>query len=542
MTNRRQPDPDHFDHTILSIESEDLLSGRYRLVNEIGRGGMGVVWLARDTVLDQDVAVKVLPAVLGRDRRSVDRLKEEAKKSLQVTHPHIVRLINFEQDAARGDLAYLVMQYVDGRTLDDLLADHPQGLPLEHVKQWASQIAGALDYAHEKGLLHRDIKPSNIMIDGDDNAYLMDFGIAREIRNAATRLTAMDSSGTLPYMSPQQLAGRNTRSNDVYSLAATIYEALSGSPPFTGDNLDYQILHVAAQPIQGLPQPVNDALVRGLAKEEKDRWRTAAELDAALNGRSGTVTNESATAPVRPCETDGRGITKWDLVPAAIIPPLAFVCLFLWPAWVILLMALGGGIGCLLVAWGERCRWNATSGIASLVIAFIAAVRLLSGGDAPSPTILLIRSDPPEAEVMKDDAYLDQLTPLEIEVVPGECTLTVDKPGYRAAVENVTAVDGETTVIDLRLQPVRTEGVITGVDERYITVDLGSLDEIEIGTRLTAELRSLPIRDPRTGEVLGYTSLEMTVIDVYRGSSRVIVREATQLSAAVGDPVKVIRN
>src|SRR5690606_38894379 len=152
---------------------------------------------------------KMLPTPLSRDRRSVARLKEEAKKSLDLTHPHIVRLINFEQDESRGGLAFLVMQYIEGQTLNDLLADYPRGLPLERVGKWAEQLAAALDYAHAKGVLHRDIKPSNIMLDGGDNAFLMDFGIAREAKDTMTRVTGRDSSGTLPYMSPQQIMGEN---------------------------------------------------------------------------------------------------------------------------------------------------------------------------------------------------------------------------------------------------------------------------------------------------------------------------------------------
>ncbi len=189
--------PDEFEHTLLALEPGEALAGRYRLVRELGRGGMGVVWLAEDAKLDdRKVAVKLLPTALTSNARAIARLKKEATICLELSHPHIVRLLTFEIDDSRGGLAFLVMQYVDGQTLDDLLAEHPEGLPLERVGTWAMQLAQALDFAHGKGTLHRDIKPSNVMIDGEDNAFLMDFGIAREAKDTMTRVTGRDSSGT----------------------------------------------------------------------------------------------------------------------------------------------------------------------------------------------------------------------------------------------------------------------------------------------------------------------------------------------------------
>jgi len=282
--------PDEHDQTLLSLEQGEVLSDRYRLMRELGRGGMGVVWLAEDEHLDnRPVAIKVLPSALCRNARAVARLKKEALTNLELTHPHIVRLFNFEQDPQRSAVAYLVMQYVKGKTLDDLLAEHPDGLPLERVQKWADQLAQAIDHAHAKQILHRDIKPSNIIIDGDDNAYLMDFGIAREAKDTMTRVTGRDSSGTLPYMSPQQVDGQNSKSNDIYSFAASLYEAIKGEPPFSTGDLYQQIKYRQPDPIDHVPHEINVALLCAMSKnsDERPQWLTlqgAIEFDEECRG------------------------------------------------------------------------------------------------------------------------------------------------------------------------------------------------------------------------------------------------------------------
>jgi serine/threonine-protein kinase len=185
-----------------------VLAGQYELAEKIGAGGMGVVWRARDRELDTPVAVKVLPAVVAGDERSIQNLKDEAKISLRLTHPNICRLHGFH---SAGSVKFLVMEYIDGRTLEEILAGRDgKGMEWEEVEPIAGQIAEALDYAHglEPPVLHRDIKPSNIMVTPGGRAKLLDFGVAREVRSSLSRLTGMqDTSGTVPYMSPEQFRG-----------------------------------------------------------------------------------------------------------------------------------------------------------------------------------------------------------------------------------------------------------------------------------------------------------------------------------------------
>ena len=266
---------------------EKVLAGRYRIRERLGAGGMGEVWKAEDSELGLAVAVKVLPPVLLSNSRSIEALKREAALSLRLTHPNICRLYNFHAD---GDVKFLVMEYIDGRTLEGVL-DEKAGrrMGLDELLPVAGQVAEALDYAHSQNppILHRDVKPSNIMVTEDGRAKLMDFGIARELKESMTRVTGRETSGTLLYMSPEQFSGRTpTPASDVYSLAATLYECLSGHPPFYQGAIGHQLLHLPPGPVEGLSLEVNDALLAGLAKEPSDRQADAAALVTTLAGEA----------------------------------------------------------------------------------------------------------------------------------------------------------------------------------------------------------------------------------------------------------------
>jgi serine/threonine protein kinase len=262
---------------------------------------MGTVWLAKDEKLDDlPVATKLLLPELASDSQFVTSLKEEAKSSMRLSHPNIVQVHGLHHDDHDDKVAFLVLKYIKGCTMKEVLQEWPQGVPIERVLRWARQLGSALDYAHANGVVHRDIKPSNIMIEAEsDQAMLMDFGISRHCDQTIRSGTAASKSGlgTLAYMSPQQLHDKDCKSNDIYSLAATLYQTLSGRAPFIGDNIEEEILRKDPDPIVGIPDTVNRALLAGLAKDELDRPESAEDLVDLLmidNNLAGTGHGESS--------------------------------------------------------------------------------------------------------------------------------------------------------------------------------------------------------------------------------------------------------
>jgi serine/threonine protein kinase len=216
--------------------------GRYTLIKILGQGGMGVVWLARDEELERDVALKFLPQPVVHDAALLDDLKRETRRSLELTHKNIVRIYDFEHDER---MACISMEYVDGETLSNLRAEKEQRVfePSE-LAPLTAQLCEALDYAHNYArVIHRDLKPANLMVNRRGELKVSDFGIARSLSDTVSRLTAEQGhSGTLVYMSPQQLKGKcGTHLDDIYSLGATLYDLLTSKPPFYSGNIDRQI-------------------------------------------------------------------------------------------------------------------------------------------------------------------------------------------------------------------------------------------------------------------------------------------------------------
>ena len=287
--------------TALDAAGGQIVFGRYKLVKLLGRGGMGIVWLARDQELERDVALKFLPDLMIQDRTLLDQLKRETKRCLELTHSHIVRIHDFVHDERSGCIS---MEYVDGETLSNLRAQKEQKVfePPE-IAGWTSQLCDALDYAHNHArVIHRDLKPANLMVNKRGDLKITDFGIARSLADSASRLTAEQGrSGTLVYMSPQQLSGeRGTHLDDVYSLGATIYDLLTSKPPFYTGNIDRQICERVAPSMTErrreldiepafVPPVWEDTVAACLAKDPSRRPQSAIQVAQRLELATGQI-------------------------------------------------------------------------------------------------------------------------------------------------------------------------------------------------------------------------------------------------------------
>ena len=271
-----------------------LLADRYKIIRKLGEGGMGLVYLAEDTELDSNkVAIKFIPPMLAGNVRAIKNLKKEAQTAMQLSHPNIVRLHDLHTD---GHQKFLAMEYIEGKTLEELLAEKEDDrFTLEELLPIAEQVAAGLDYAHSRKVLHRDLKPSNIMVTRDGRAKLLDFGIAREIKDSYTRVTGQETSGTLPYMSPQQLMGEPPDpSMDIYSLGAVFYECLAGHPPFYMGDIREQIKTREPDALKDAPSHCSSILLTILSKKAADRPKHALECVQKLRVKDGKDTKQQA--------------------------------------------------------------------------------------------------------------------------------------------------------------------------------------------------------------------------------------------------------
>src|SRR3712207_355056 len=243
--------------------------GRYRIDELAATGGMGAVYRATDTVLERPVALKVVLPEKADDPGMAARLTHESLLAAQLSHPHVLPVYDADES---GGVGYVAMQWVDGRSLEALAADGP--LPVERVVELAEQVAGALDHAHDHGLVHRDVKPGNVMVDAAGNAYLMDFGLSMRVDRTSALTASGELLATVDYAAPEQIEGRDVDHRaDVYGLGALVFRCLTGRVPFERDNPVarlYAHLHdappVAHELSSDVPEAVSDAILRALAK------------------------------------------------------------------------------------------------------------------------------------------------------------------------------------------------------------------------------------------------------------------------------------
>lgn len=275
------------------------LADRYRIGEEIGLGGMSEIYLAVDTRLNREVAIKILRPELASDNIFYLRFKREAENSSGLSHPNIAQVYDTgEIITETHKIPYIVMEFVDGETLREILNREKIIDPATSL-QWAASVADALDYSHKKGIIHRDMKPANIMIGHTGSIKVVDFGIARAITDVSRDLTQTATViGTARYLSPEQATGKSVDArSDLYALGCVLFELLTGRPPFTAETpvaVVYQ--HVKEQP--ALPSSLNPHLtteidsvvLKALSKNPRNRYQSALEfredLIAVLNGEA----------------------------------------------------------------------------------------------------------------------------------------------------------------------------------------------------------------------------------------------------------------
>ena len=271
----------------MSDPGPTVLNGRYELHRRLGRGGMAEVFLARDRLLDRPVAVKVLFSEFATDPAFVERFRREAQAAANLSHPNICGVYDWGNE---DGTYFIVMEYVDGRSLADIMREegplHPR-----RAAEIAFEVAGALGFAHSKGVVHRDVKPGNVLISGTGAAKVVDFGIARALSSPSEELTQAGSvMGTATYFSPEQAQGFQVDArSDLYSLGVVLFEMVTGRPPFNGDSpVAIAYKHVQESPprpstlVSGLPPGLEAIIGKLLAKHPDNRYRSAEDLRADL--------------------------------------------------------------------------------------------------------------------------------------------------------------------------------------------------------------------------------------------------------------------
>jgi predicted Ser/Thr protein kinase len=269
--------------------------GDFRIIREVGRGGMGAVFEAEQISLGRRVALKILRFGGVSDPEAIERFKREAETVAKLHHTNIVPIFNV---GSEHGVNYYAMQFIDGKSLAEVLAEKKQPLPPDQVAEWGLQAADALTHAHQRGVIHRDVKPSNLLLDKENRLWLTDFGLARRMDDVTLSLTGA-LLGTPRYMSPEQAAASTKRvdhRSDIFSLGATLYELLTGKPAFGGDtphDVIQQILTCEPTPIRQqnsqVPRDLETIVMKCLAKEPGQRYSAARDLAddlrALLDGR-----------------------------------------------------------------------------------------------------------------------------------------------------------------------------------------------------------------------------------------------------------------
>jgi serine/threonine-protein kinase len=305
----------------------ETIAGRYELEEVVGHGGMSTVYRAHDSLLERNVALKVLHQQYNEDEDFVERFKREARSVAQLQHPNIVTVIDRGEEDGRQ---YIVFEYIDGENLKELVVRKGR-LDVRTALEIALEIARGLSFAHESGLVHRDVKPQNVLLNGDGGAKVTDFGIARSLEVERSMTQTGTVLGTSNYIAPEQAGGKPVDAHtDVYSLGIVLYEMLTGELPFPGDNFVAVAMKHIKEPSPSVldtrgdvPLRVAEMIDRALEKDPEQRFSTmnafAAEIEANLieldRGEDGAVTTVvPATQRLKPQAPRRRSVSRLPLL------------------------------------------------------------------------------------------------------------------------------------------------------------------------------------------------------------------------------------
>jgi eukaryotic-like serine/threonine-protein kinase len=301
---------------------EQIFGDRYEVQGRIGVGGMAEVWRGYDRVLNRTVAIKTLLPQFARDASFVDRFRREAQAAARLNHHGIVSVYDSGTD---GETPYIVMQFIEGRTLADYLASG-KTIPPMKAAQVAKEIAEALAAAHSEGVIHRDIKPANVMVTRDGKVLVMDFGIARLISGPETAPQTSAVLGTASYLSPEQAQGQSVDARtDIYALGVVLYEMLAGRPPFTGDSpmaIAYKQVNATPEAPSSVnpdvPPELDAVVMRALSKNPANRYQTGQEFaDDLERARTG---GQVMATPLLPAGGEATQVISRPQ-PTSVLPP-----------------------------------------------------------------------------------------------------------------------------------------------------------------------------------------------------------------------------
>lgn len=314
----------------------DVIDGKYRVICEVGSGGMAHVYRTINMSSRKVVAVKMLKEEYLDDQEFLRRFEREAKASLALSHENIVRAFGVGDD---NGIPYIVLEYVEGKTLKDLIRESPGGhLSVQQAIGICSQILDALSYAHEHGIIHRDVKPQNVIVTNRGKAKLADLGIAREVTASTVTFAGKNVIGSVHYISPEQANGLPaTEESDIYSVGISLYEMLTGTVPFIGDTtVSTALMHLSAEPVPprelnpSIPSALNDIVLRAIEKKPEMRYSSAklmrSDLIRSLSHPNGTFARDRESQDTK---TPGRrmSLSVYAWISISVFTPILVIFL-----------------------------------------------------------------------------------------------------------------------------------------------------------------------------------------------------------------------